>query len=923
MRSRHKAKFLGSTARAALLTSIGLTSIGLMGMGLMSNAAIAEDDTSKDEDVAIEEVVITGSRIARSDLKATSPVFSTDKMQMQKDQAITVEDITRKLPQAAGGSNGTGATVGDSLGSSTIDLRGLGAIRTLVLINGTRAVPFSFRNSVDVNSIPAGLIKQVDVLTGGAAAVYGADAVSGVVNFIMDDEFEGFELSSGYKYAKDGASQFNADAIFGSEIGGGRGNVTGYIGYSKRSSLLAGDRDFTSGTQTLIPGQGGNFTDVASGNFFAFDDSGTMTTTHQTTNVTPERFLIQPMERFSAGVFFNYDLFEDVAEVYGRATYTQVRITGAGSTGQTPLSVNEVVTISDDNPFLPAAAASLLTFDGNGEAQVNVERGLGLGLQHTKTVRNTLQVQVGMRGDLTDSLSWDIYGQYGRTDGTATVFNNGIRNDNSGNSKFAALANTVDIFSPDTDLSSLSNPLIHSNRQKQQSVISANLTGDSSQLFELPAGAVNFALGYEYRKEEGAQTPGTALATGTAYGLGGIGLMDATFDANEFYGELLVPILSDLPFIKEFNIEGAYRTSDYSNTGKADTYKLGASWAVNDDLRFRATRQTAIRSPNLGEFAGPEVVLSLSLFDPDSANFIPRLGGRFDGDPCLDGRGDAAQCANFGAAAPGTPFDTTNAIYTFGGSPDISPEEAVTYTVGLVFTPEYLPGLNVTVDYYDIKITNAVSQIQPISALTNCYIDNPVADNPLCGAVLRDANTGLINQAIVNDFNLANLNQAGIDIGVKYRFDAPEGFGEEMQFSYQGNIVTSQSRQNNVTVAPLDCKGTFGTSCTGDFASVLQSAYRHRTSFDWYGSDVNVQLSWRRIGGVTNILDETDTISAQNYIDLAATWNVNETLQVTAGADNLFDKAPPLPASNGNLYGTISDYDVIGRTFGVTLRYRH
>ncbi|PHZ84770.1 TonB-dependent receptor [Paremcibacter congregatus] len=871
----------------------------------------------------MEEILITGSRIVRTDITATSPVMEINEEQMHMDQSVNIEDITRKMPQAAGGANSTGATVGDSLGSSTIDLRGLGQNRTLVLINGTRAVPFSFRNSVDVNSIPAGMLKKVEVLTGGAAAVYGADAVAGVVNFILDDKYDGIELSAGYKYAAGGAALFNAEVTMGSEIQDGRGHISGYIGYSERSKLLAGERDFTSSVKTLIPGEGGNFTDVASGNFFAYDGSGNMTTTRQTTDVTAQRYLIQPLKRMNAGVFFNYDVVEDVAEVYGRAMFSQVKVTGAGSTGQTPVSVNEVVTITNDNPFLSAEAAALLTFNGDGEALVNVERNLGLGLQETKLVRNTFQVLVGVRGDLADNVRWDISGQYGRTDGTATVYNNGIRTDKNGNSRFGAIANTVDIFGPGTDLSSLSSPIIHSDRERTQSVISGNLTGTSADIFELPAGPIGFAVGYEYRKEEGAQTPGSALSTGTAYGLGGIGQFKDSFDTNEIYGELLVPLLNDLPFIQELNAEGAYRTSDYSNTGKADTYKLGLSWAVNDDLRFRGTRQTAIRSPNLGEFASPETALSLALFDPESPSFIPRLGGRFDGDPCLDGRGDATQCALFGAAAPGTAFDTSKAIYTFGGNPDIKPEEAVTYTLGFVYTPNYLDGMSLTVDYYNIKITDAVSQIQPISALTNCYIDNPTPDNPLCGAVLRDSSTGLISKAIVNDFNLASLKQAGLDVGFQYRFNAPEGFGESMQFGYQGNIVLSQSRQNNATVEPIDCKATFGTSCTGDFASVLQAGYKHRVTLDWSSENVNVQLGWRRIGSVKNVLDETDVIDAQNYVDIAAVWNITESYQLTAGIENIFDKKPPLPASNSNLYGTVSDYDVIGTTVGLTFRIRH
>jgi len=871
----------------------------------------------------IEEILVTGSRIARTELTESSPVYTTSKEQLQLDRAVTVEDIARKLPQLAGGANSTGATVGDSLGSSTLDLRGLGQNRALVLIDGKRAVPFSFRNAVDVNSIPAGLIESVEVLTGGAAAVYGADAVAGVVNFVLDDDFEGLELGLSYEFPEDGGELLNLDAIFGSEFQDGRGHVTGYIGWAEREGLLAGDRAFTAATPTVIAGEGGNFTDVTSGNFFAFDENGAFTTERQTVDVTPERYLIQPLERISGGVFVNYDLFEDSVELYARSTYTQVRITGAGSTGQTPLVVNEEVTITDDNPFLPAQAAALLTFDGNGEAQVNVERNLGLGLQETETVRNTMQLMVGLRGDLTPHIGWDLYGQYGRTDGRATVFNNAIRNDGSGNSRFGAIANTVDIFGPDADLSSLSAPLLHSERQREQVVAAVTLSGDSGDVFELPAGPVGFAIGFERREEDAVQRPGTALREGLAFGLGGIPDIDAGFDSDEVYAEVLVPVLSDLPLVQELSVEAAWRTSDYTNTDVDDTYKFGLSWAVNDNLRFRATQQTAVRAPNFGEFASPETQLSLALFDPTSPSFIPRLGGRFDGDPCLDGRGDAAQCQRLGAAAPGTPFDTSAAIYSFGGNPDIRPEEAESLTVGFVLTPAFLPDFSATVDYYEIEVTDAVSQIQPISALTNCYIDNPVEGNPLCGAVLRDPNTGLISQALVNDFNLARLEQEGFDVGLRYEFDAPAGFGESIALSYQGNIVVDQLRQNNVTVAPLDCKGTFGTSCTGDFASILQADYRHRANVDWYNGDWQVQLSWRRIGEVTNVLDETDTISAQDYVDLAVSWNASERYLLTFGVDNLFDEEPPIPASNGNLFGTVSDYDVIGVTLGASLRIRY
>lgn len=910
------AKYSGLRATTALCT-VMVAALAANGSALAQNA-----DESEDADFVLDEIVVTGSRIVRTELTATSPVFAVDQVQLRLDRAQTIEDIQQKLPQSAAGANSTGAAVGDSLGSSTIDLRGLGQNRTLVLINGTRAVPFSFRNAVDLNSIPAGLIKRVEVLTGGAAAIYGADAVAGVVNFIMDDEFDGMEASFSYEIPQGGGETFTAEGIFGGEIGGGRGHVTAYVGYTERQELLASARDFTANAPTLIASTGGNFTDVATGNFFAFDDLGNFSTTRQTVDVTPDRFLIFPIERFSAGAFFKYDLFEDnKMELYGRAMYTEVRVTSAGATGQTPVVVNEQVSISSDNPFLPATAANLLTFDASGQALVNVERNLGLGLQFTETDRDTIQVVAGLRGDLGAGIKYDVYGQYGRTEGNSTVFNDGIRNTAAGASRFAAIANTVDIFGPDADLSSLTSPLEFVFREREQKLITANLSGNSAEFFELPSGPISFALGYEYREEVGIQRPGAAIANGQDYRLNPQGAIDASFDANEIYGEILIPVLKDVQFVKDLSVEGAYRISDYSNTGQADTWKVGLSWTVSDDIRFRFTRQTAIRAPNLGEFAGPEVGLPLSLFDPDSPDLIPRLLGRFDGDPCLDGRGDQAQCDRLGAAAPGTPFDTSAAVYSFGGNANINPETATTYTIGAVITPTAVEGLNATIDFYSIEIRDAVSQIQPIAALTNCYIDNPVEGNPLCGAVLRDPVTGLISQALVNDFNLAVLKQEGFDVGVTYGFDSDD-LGGSVRFAYQGNIVTSQSRQANATVAAIDCKGTFGGSCSGDFASFLQADYRHRLTVDWANDDLNVQVGWRMIGGVTNALDETDTIGAQHYIDLGATWQAHEMLELTVGVDNLFDINPPVPASGGNHFGALSDYDILGRTIGFSVRIR-
>lgn len=416
--------------------------------------------------------------------------------------------------------------------------------------------------------------------------------------------------------------------------------------------------------------------------------------------------------------------------------------------------------------------------------------------------------------------------------------------------------------------------------------------------------------------------PGVALQNGLAFGLGGVSAIDAGFDTNEYFGELLVPVLSDLPFIQELSLEGAYRRFDFSTTGTGDADKIGATWVVNDEIRFRAQRQTTVRSPNLGEFAGPEVQLSLALFDPTSPSFIPRLGGRFDGDPCLDGRGDPDQCAAQGAAAPGTPFDTSQAIYSFGGNPNIDTEKGETHTYGFVYTPSFAEGASLSVDYVDIEILDAVSQIQPIAALTNCYIDNPVPGNPLCGAVLRDPATGLISQALVNDFNLASLTQESFDVGAVLPLGV---FGEQLdrfEATYQATIVTDQARQANATVDATDCKGTFGGACSGDFASFLQPDYKHRADLNWAGDKATLLLSWRRIGSVVNAGDRSDEIDAQDYFDLTGTYAFNDHLTLTAGIKNLLDEDIPVPNGGGNYFGTLSEYDVLGRSVGVSIKSR-
>ena len=902
----------------------GAALLGLTALAMASQLALAQAPaaTATDEPMAesLERVTVTGTRIKSLAQTATSPVAQVGADQISMWRATTVEDFSTKLPQLASGVNGTSAG-SDAFGAQTLDLRNLGQSRTLVLINGTRAVPFSIRNAVDVNFIPATLIKRVDLLTGGAAAVYGADAVAGVVNFIMNDTFEGVQAQANYRRSEGGASQTSASLTGGIKLGD-RGNLVGYLEMTERDKLVAGQRDWALVNPTLSAPNGGNFTDVASGNKFSFTDAGQLTTTAQKTNYAPQYLLVMPLKRTNASLFFKHELVGE-SEVYGRYMFSKVETTGAPRSGQVPASVNAVYDVLQSNANIPADVRSRLTFV-NGVAKVNVERSLGeLGVMTAANERTTSQAQIGVRGEFTRAINWDVYTQTGRSSESIVVSGDGVK---------ANLANVIatgNIFGPGADLSSVAQPWQYGTRLRTQSVTAATVSGDSSDVFKLPAGPIGFALGAERRREKGDFNYNQLLGRSFNQGVETPPAKPPRENADETYAELAVPVLRNLPLIKAFSLEAAYRRSAYDKSvGASNTYgtnKFGGSWVVDDSLRLRATRQSVIREPNFGEFANP-------IFSIPFANLVnvARLRPRYQGDPCVLGTGNAEQCKRFGAPAVGA-YDSLNGAnltggYFFGGNPDIRAEKGKTNTFGLVLTPTFLPGASLTVDYYKIRLSDAVGQIQPIDALTSCYITDPRADNPLCQAVTRDPATGRIKDGFPVDRNLALISQSGIDVDASYRQKAPFGLaGQQAVWQYQASIVRSYSIQKNPILAPIDCKGTYGVRCSSDAVSLVAPSYRHRASLSWSIDRYTAQFGWKRIGAVRDSTVGSDgRIPAQDTFDLnAAVDGPVKGMSFNIGIDNLFDKTPPT-AKNPSTFNTYPDtYGVLGRTIGVSVTMRN
>lgn len=889
-----------------------------MAVALHAAPAQAQDAAP---DNAEEDIVVTGTRISQPGLKATSPISALSGEQISLERAVTVEDFTVNIPQLAGGVNST--SVGsDAFGAQTLDLRNLGQNRTLVLINGTRAVPFSFRNAVDVNAIPAPLLRRVDVLTGGAAAVYGADAVAGVVNFIINDRFRGLQLNANYRAVAGGASQRGVNATFGVELGD-RGSIVGYAEYTDRDPLLAGRRRFARTGAATLP-IGGNFTDVASGRTFSYDANGNFTLTPQTTDYTPQFLLVQPLERINGSLFWDYELTGGV-EAYGRFTYSRVETQGGTRSGQNPMQTGAAginVSISQTNPFLDAQARALLTFV-NGVATVNVRRSLGeVGTTFAENDRTTWQAQIGLRGDITPAIRWDAYYQYGRSSESIVVQNDGTR------ANFAALANTTDIFGPGGDFSSLVREFDFGDRVRRQQVASAYISGDSSDVFDGWAGPWAFTLGYEYRQENGRFAYGSDLNTSFNQGAESAPPVPPFIKTHEVFGELLVPVLRNLPLVQNLTFEGAYRRSWYDRsvgTGRSyETYKLGANWEVSDDLRFRGTYQTVVRDANIGEFANP-------VFSIPFANLrtVARLFPRYAGDPCV-GATNAATITQCTAQGYRGPYDSNNPAnlvggYFFGGNPNINPERGKTYTIGGVFTPRFIDGLRLSVDYYNIRIRDAVGQIQPIDAISSCYVTDPSPNNPLCQAVTRSPTTGFILNAFVDDRNLASINQEGLDIDASWRLRLGSNLpGNALTLAYQASIVTNYTIQRNAVLTPVDCQGAYGARCSSDLVTLVAPDYRHRATLTWDSDAVTVQFGWNRIGEVRDsAIGSTGTIPTFDYVDFnLAIRPPVEGLTLTFGIDNLFGKKPPTPVNPG-AFNTFPDtYDVLGRTFGLSATMR-
>ncbi len=612
-------------------------------------------------------------------------------------------------------------------------------------------------------------------------------------------------------------------------------------------------------------------------------------------------------------------------------------------TGQNPYLIDpDPVVIGDESLGLAAFNGVAPAYFGRR----NVEGGGRTDNLGYQTYRGV----VGLRGDLPDAPGWtyDLSAQYSQVTLARSYTNefsitrltralDVITGDGSGGLADGAIGcRSVDdgtdpncvpynIFEiggvTDAALSYLQVPLLQ-NGTTTQNIVSGVLSGDLGQYgWKMPSAddGLKVALGVEYRRDSLKSITDNSFATGDGAGQGGptVGLSGA-IDSYEAFGEFQLPLVTGQPGIELLTLEGAYRYSSYSSGISSDAYKIGGDYAPTEDVRFRASFQKAVRAPNVIDLFQAQ---GFNLFDLDDdlCDFTDPAGdGTADAAACLGGNPWQVNAAQANSGALNSPAGQYN--YIQGGEPDLEPEEADTYTIGFVATPTFVPGLSLSVDYYDIDITNAISQVGGSITMQLCYLEN---DLDSCALINRNSNGQLwVGSGAVTDLNVntGGISTSGVDINAAYGFEIGSMGG--LNLTLNGTYLNSYD-VDPVGVASFeyDCVAKYGNDCTTPIPE-----WRHRARLGWTTpvEGLDIAATWRYVGAVdldTGATGRVDsTLDAQNYFDLAGTWGATDYATLRFGVNNILDEDPPLSAStgttgNGNTYP--QTYDALGRYFFV------
>lgn len=935
MRLDFRKRLLASTLLLGLSAPAVAQTVDPATQAMPDDAAPADGET----------IVVTGSRLGGLQLQQASPIAVVSAQDFALSGQPNVENVLKDLPQLVPST--TGASNNPGGGVATADLRGLGSTRTLVLVDNRRYVAYDSNQVVDLNTIPAGLIERVDIVSGGRSAVYGSDAISGVINFVMKKDFSGAEVNANYRIneAGDGGT-FNGNLLLGGNFEDGRGNATVYFDYTKRNGILQSARDYSRQAQVddgeggLIAGGSGSI----EGTRFAiggvnrkFERDGSFSAYSAATdayNYAPSNYLQVPQERFLMSAQTHYDV-SDALTVYAEGQFINNRV--KNQLAPTPFTGS--VSLDADSSFLSAGSRALLQgldTDGDGFVTSTIYRRLSEVGNRVSSLDNTAyRTVLGAKGDIGGGWNYDAYYSYSRTESIESQTGNVSRSrvlqalwttyDTGGNLVCSDTSNgcvPLNIFGAgnisDAAAAFITIPVQNSSTISEQ-VASASIS--NRELFDLGAGPVGIVFGTEYRREQGSYNPDFSLSSGDVVGFNAGEGLGGGYNVKEVYTEVAVPLLADMPFVKKLEVNGAYRYSYYSTAAKSvNTYSGGAVWSLIDDIALRGQYSRAVRAPTVSD-----------LFSGASQDFPAAT------DPCttavaLTNTNLNASCLSSGVApsAIGTAHDggSTQIQTVNGGNPALREETSDTYTAGIVLQPRFLPGFSFTADYYKIRIANYISTVGTTNLIRACYGDADNGYTPYdanyCGSLPRDANSFAITDAANTLANTGGVTTRGVDFEARYGL--PLGFGAfgsdtsrlDLRFSGTRLIAFDYNPLAAIPDLTIDCAGKFGQTCGNPYAK-----WRLSTRATYSTGPMTVSVLYRHLSAVKDDDSATtyavERIKAYDYFDLTAAFRIKDGFTWSVGVNNLFDKQPPILGDNQQQANTYpSTYDPYGRAFFVS-----
>ena len=930
--------------KTALRFALGITTGALLLSGGYTYAQEEEEEAKE-----VEEVLVTGSRIKRSNLDSVKPLEIIDASTIAKTGLNNIGDVLQNITSSDGtGIRPVSTSTNGGDGSNEISLRNLGAGRTLVLLDGRRWVT-NADGVVDMNTVPQAIIERVEILKDGASSIYGSDAIAGVINFITRKDFEGFDLRmmTGEYEAGDGA-QDTLSMTWGTSSD--RSNTVLNLSYASQGEIFAGDRKRSSvpywGCKNF-PGSGVPANSFICGSSYPengryFDLGLTLKPGAAGTdpsdfepwnnaaryNYAPINYLQLPLDRTSAYARSTFD-FTDRLTGYVQATYSKRK--SVQQIAEVPLTIGqsgpqwEILTSADNvfNPF------------GQDFESIGL-RSVFAGPRTYDYDYDILGIRTGMEGsfELGDSeYNWAVGYQYNDAQYDSQIFNfiNLFNLANGLGPSFRNAAGDLQCGTPDapirgcvpfnifggsdlglsngvitqTEYDAMVNYVSYDGVQNQGYESHDYWAEISGPLFSMPAGDVYFAAGIEKRSSEYYDTPDALISSGGSSSNFREPTKGET-SVTEMFVEINMPLLADAPFAKELELTVSGRKSDYeasglvggiptsNDPGSPSTYEIGLKWRPIDDLLVRATMGETFRAPSVGDLYSGGGEGFPSVQDPCNQN-------NFD----LQSPTVQARCMADGVPMGGALQPTTQLRSLVGGAPTLLPEEGENYTIGLVYTPSYLDGFSLALDFWSIELTDVIVTLGASTVLNRCYLDGAQQDAAFCDLITRKGD-GSVETVRTTSTNAAVNTVEGVDLGAIYSMDT-DGLGN-FRFSFDATYYTKDEYAQSATSTPSESFGWYDGAA--DFR------WRANATVDWMYDAWSVTWNMRFLDDMKDDCwiavfyipdapcsnpnqpnnfgyDGVEEMEQTTYHDVQVSYEINENMNVFVGGRNIFGTEPP------------------------------